>query len=547
MADYQSLLTRAVANLPPSSSAASRQAIYDRARKALVTQLRSLRPPLPEGDIAREEAALDKAIASVEASFTGAPPGADASPHAAAPQPAAPPKSAAPSYKAPPAPQPTAAAHTAPSPSSPATSSSRAAPPPAPSTRPFEARPSTARPPARGGPPSVAPRPAPPSRSDAGPLKPPPVEPQHRTADATAAPAVIRTEADGEAPASANLSAVVPGAETRPVEASASPPVVASRDEEGENFASAPEAPLDEDRIATGRPEGESLRPVAPFAPSEKGRWAWPWAALAVVVGIVLSVAAVAILMRQAPQDLAIKPPAPAQEALETPAKIAQRAQSSPAEGTAPAPAPAPNPGQQQAPSEGSAPAGAAPDAKAEAQLPAAARAAMLIASQDNTQKPIVNLGSTVWSTIPAPAGQPAGVAIEADADIPDLKMHASMILRKSTDPTLPATHTIDLKFTFQDGAPFNGFKDAGLPQMRKANTAGSEALNGAKEKISDAYFLFALAKGDQDATRNLDLMQTRAWFEFPLLLNDNRITKLIFEKSADGEAMLEKAFDAWK
>ena len=80
MADYQSLLTRAVANLPVASLEA-RQGIYERARKALVTQLRSLRPPLPESDIAREETALDKAIAAVEAKFpaeaaqeTGAPP-----------------------------------------------------------------------------------------------------------------------------------------------------------------------------------------------------------------------------------------------------------------------------------------------------------------------------------------------------------------------------------------------------------------------------------------------------------------------------------------
>ena len=41
--------------------------------------------------------------------------------------------------------------------------------------------------------------------------------------------------------------------------------------------------------------------------------------------------------------------------------------------------------------------------------------------------------------------------------------------------------------------------------------------------------------------------MQTRAWFDFPLLLNDNRIAKLVFQKSADGEAMLDKAFEAWK
>ena len=42
------------------------------------------------------------------------------------------------------------------------------------------------------------------------------------------------------------------------------------------------------------------------------------------------------------------------------------------------------------------------------------------------------------------------------------------MTLRKNTDPTLQATHTIDLKFSFADGAPITGFKDVGLPQMRR-------------------------------------------------------------------------------
>ena len=163
---------------------------------------------------------------------------------------------------------------------------------------------------------------------------------------------------------------------------------------------------------------------------------------------------------------------------------------------------------------------------------PGVARAAMLIASPDNPQKPVVNLGSTVWSTIPPAPGQPATVAVKADADIPDLKMHASMTLRKNTDPTLQATHTIDLKFSFADGAPIAGFKDVGAPQMRKLDSTASEALTSVKVKVSDVYFLIALAKGDADTARNLDLMQTRAWFDFPLLLNDNRIAKLVFQKS---------------
>ena len=69
MADYHSLLTRAVANLPSGGTPATREAIYDRARKALIEQLRSLRPPLPESDIAREANALDAAIAQIEAKY----------------------------------------------------------------------------------------------------------------------------------------------------------------------------------------------------------------------------------------------------------------------------------------------------------------------------------------------------------------------------------------------------------------------------------------------------------------------------------------------
>src|SRR6202041_2482044 len=67
MADYYSLLSRAVSNLPKSSPASARRAIYDRARKALIGQLRSLKPALPESDIAREENALDAAVSRLEA------------------------------------------------------------------------------------------------------------------------------------------------------------------------------------------------------------------------------------------------------------------------------------------------------------------------------------------------------------------------------------------------------------------------------------------------------------------------------------------------
>ena len=100
MADYHSLLSRAVANLSSKSSPATRQAIYDRARKALLTQLRTLRPPLPESDIAREERALDAAIEQVETRFVAPDePAVSTSPQHAPTGPAGAPRAARPSRR----------------------------------------------------------------------------------------------------------------------------------------------------------------------------------------------------------------------------------------------------------------------------------------------------------------------------------------------------------------------------------------------------------------------------------------------------------------
>ena len=59
---------------------------------------------------------------------------------------------------------------------------------------------------------------------------------------------------------------------------------------------------------------------------------------------------------------------------------------------------------------------------------------------------------------------------------------------------------------------------------------------------MSTSLRYFDTSRGAQS-----DLPQTRAWFDFPLLLNDNRVAKLVFEKSANGQAVLAKAFEAWK
>src|SRR5204863_3441303 len=66
MADYHPLIARAVAGLEKNSGE-NRRALYERARTALVAQLRGVVPALEESEITRERLALEEAIRKVEA------------------------------------------------------------------------------------------------------------------------------------------------------------------------------------------------------------------------------------------------------------------------------------------------------------------------------------------------------------------------------------------------------------------------------------------------------------------------------------------------
>src|ERR1700722_18005720 len=66
MADYYPLIARAIAGLDPSAPGESRRALYERARAALIAQLRSVEPPLSESEITRERLSLEEAVRKVE-------------------------------------------------------------------------------------------------------------------------------------------------------------------------------------------------------------------------------------------------------------------------------------------------------------------------------------------------------------------------------------------------------------------------------------------------------------------------------------------------
>jgi hypothetical protein len=106
MADYYPLLSKAVSGLK-TSTPETRGAIYERARKALLGQLRNMQPPAPETAIEREARALDEAIARIEMELAGV----GGRPEGGAPPTAAEAEESGPAEEKPPMEKPAQAAH----------------------------------------------------------------------------------------------------------------------------------------------------------------------------------------------------------------------------------------------------------------------------------------------------------------------------------------------------------------------------------------------------------------------------------------------------
>ncbi len=66
MADYYQLIAKAVAGLDPKAPSESRRGLYERARAALLAELRTITPPFTEDEITRERLALEEAVRRVE-------------------------------------------------------------------------------------------------------------------------------------------------------------------------------------------------------------------------------------------------------------------------------------------------------------------------------------------------------------------------------------------------------------------------------------------------------------------------------------------------
>jgi hypothetical protein len=536
MADYYPLIARAIAGLDPSAPGESRRALYERARAALIAQLRSVQPPLSESEITRERLSLEEAVRKVESEAaqrardarsgggTGASRGGDAFRRANARQAAeAPPAAAPPAQAAPPPGRPR---------------------PPVPPSAPRDQRPPLGQE-ERGAQRNLRPDAPPPPLPRAQPQvtmqdpQLPPVRdragapPRRGEAAAPPAPGMrgfrdITADADdlGRAAAQANRAARKTYANVP------SPSPEFDRLEPSlENWGGDPEAPYSYDESVE---EAERYAPQAPAPRPRIGRDAdrepkkraragavFPFKS-AIAIGVVLILVGAAILWGKSVLSgvSGLFRSSPAVEA--------------PKDNNAPLSKPKiPDRVGQPSSSEQAAP---------------VAQRVVLYDEDPSDPKGKQYVGSVIWRTEPikASGNQAADVAVRADIDIPDRKFKMTMSFRRNTDSSLPASHTAELTFILPPD--FNGGGVGNVPGilMKSNEQARGTPLAGLAVKVTDGFFLVGLSNVDNDRARNIQLLKERSWFDVPLVYSNQRRAIIAIEKGAPGERAFNDAFAAW-
>ena len=156
-------------------------------------------------------------------------------------------------------------------------------------------------------------------------------------------------------------------------------------------------------------------------------------------------------------------------------------------------------------------------------------------------------VGSAIWrtETIPAGAGQPAEVAIRADVEIPERQLAMIWSLRRNTDPTLPASHTVEITFKLPSNFASGGVLNVPGILMKEAEQSRGQPLAGLAVKVTNGFFLIGLSSDDAD--KNIALLKERSWFDIPVIYENNRRAILALEKGTPGERVFAEAFAAWR
>jgi hypothetical protein len=167
----------------------------------------------------------------------------------------------------------------------------------------------------------------------------------------------------------------------------------------------------------------------------------------------------------------------------------------------------------------------------------------LLEASQDGTTGAVPFSGTVEWSKGTDEMGQPTLVG---KANIPARNLGVSVLIRKNSDPTLPASHLMEINFSVTDS--FIGGAISGLPGvlLKNEELVQGTPLVGASARVVGNSFLFALSSSPADEQTNKDLLTSRKWMDLAIIYATGKKAIITLEKDDKTQQMFNDVFAAW-
>ncbi len=192
---------------------------------------------------------------------------------------------------------------------------------------------------------------------------------------------------------------------------------------------------------------------------------------------------------------------------------------------------------------------GAETDATPAAQpTPVAQRAILYEESADASSGGSAEQGRVLWSTAqeaPSGGGAPDTV-IKASIAIPERNVTVNLTIRPNRDDTLPASHLIELQFLLPPDFKGKGVSSVPGLIMKTTEEARGDALIGASVRVAEGFFWVALSSIEAERERNITLLRDRGWIDIPVLYESGKRAILTLEKGSPGERVVQTALDAW-
>jgi hypothetical protein len=182
-------------------------------------------------------------------------------------------------------------------------------------------------------------------------------------------------------------------------------------------------------------------------------------------------------------------------------------------------------------------------------QAPAVTQRAVLYEETPNNQSGAAFAANAVWrvDTVPASqSGQPPEIQLRADISIPDRKMQVIMIIKRNTDSTLPASHTLEIQFVLPPHFDNGGVSNVPGLLFKETEDGRGTALEGLSVRVTNDFFLIGLANASGKKEQNMKLLAERDWMDLPVLYENGRRAVLTIEKGVPGAAAFKEAMAAW-